>query len=243
MATVTFDKATRIYPSRARPRRSTRSTSRSTTASSSCSSARRAAGSRRRCGCSPASNRSTSGCVFIGDTRRHDGAAAGPRHRDGVPELRAVPAHDGRREHRLPPEDQEGAEGRDRNRRVHEAARAARPRRVPRSQAGQAVGRAAPARGDGPRDRAPAAGVPDGRAAVEPRRQAPRADPHPDRCAAAPTRRHHRLRDPRPGRGDDHGRPGGGAQGRRAPAVRATPRAVHAAGQHCSSPASSARRR
>ena len=28
-------------------------------------------------------------------------AAEGPRHRDGVPELRAVPAHDGRREHGL----------------------------------------------------------------------------------------------------------------------------------------------
>jgi ABC-type sugar transport system ATPase subunit len=32
-------------------------------------------------------------------------AAEGPRHRDGVPELRAVPAHDGRREHGLRAED------------------------------------------------------------------------------------------------------------------------------------------
>ena len=39
-----------------------------------------------------------------------------------------------------------------------------------------AVGRPAPAGRDGPRDRAPAAGVPDGRAALEPRREAARAD-------------------------------------------------------------------
>ncbi len=110
--------------------------------------------------------------------------------------------------------------------------RAARPRRVPRPQAGQAVGRPAPARGDGPRHRAPAAGVPDGRAAVEPRRQAARADPHADRRAAAAPRRHHRVRHPRPGRGDDDGRPRRRAQGRRAAAVRLAPRAVHPSRQH-----------
>ena len=39
---------------------------------------------------------------------------------------------------------------------------------------------------DGARDRARAAGVPDGRAAVEPRRQAPCPDPHADRrCSSA----------------------------------------------------------
>ena len=43
-----------------------------------------------------------------------------------------------------------------------------------------AFGRAAPARGDGPRDRAATAGVSDGRAAVEPRRQAARADARRD---------------------------------------------------------------
>ena len=51
-----------------------------------------------------------------------------------------------------------------------------RPQRAPRAQAGQPVRRPAPARGDGPRDRARPEGVPDGRAAVEPRRQAARAD-------------------------------------------------------------------
>ena len=41
-------------------------------------------------------------------------AGAGPRHRDGVPELRAVPAHDRGREHRLSARDGEAAEGRNR---------------------------------------------------------------------------------------------------------------------------------
>ena len=44
------------------------------------------------------------------------------------------------------------------------------------AQARRALGRTAPARGDGPGDGARARGVPDGRAAVEPRREAPRAD-------------------------------------------------------------------
>ena len=56
---------------------------------------------------------------------------------------------------------------------------------LPGAQAAAAVGRAAPAGRDGPGDRAPAAGVPDGRAAVQPRRQAPGADASRDRAAAA----------------------------------------------------------
>ena len=62
--------------------------------------------------------------------------------------------------------------------------RPARPGRVPRPQAQGALRWPAPARRDGPGDRPRAAGLPDGRAAVEPRRQAPRADPRPDRRAA-----------------------------------------------------------
>ena len=53
-------------------------------------------------------------------------------------------------------------------------------------------------------------GVPDGRAAVQPGREAAGADAHrgvPDPAAA---RHHDGLRDPRPDRGDDAGRPGGG---------------------------------
>ena len=51
-------------------------------------------------------------------------------------------------------------------------------------QPGRALGRPAPARRDGPRDRARAEGVPHGRAALEPRREAPRehARPAVERC-------------------------------------------------------------
>ena len=115
--------------------------------------------------------------------------------------------------------------------RVEEAAKILDLDAVPRPQAEGALRWPAPARRHGPRDRAPAAGVPHGRAAVEPRRQAARADPHPDRLAAAPPRRHHGLRHPRPGRGHDDGRPGRGPQGRPAPAGRHPARAVRPPGQ------------
>ncbi len=65
--------------------------------------------------------------------------------------------------------------------------------------------RPAPARGHGPRHRAPAAGLPVRRAAVQPRRQAARADA-PRNPEAAPRARHHlAVRHPRPGRGHDAG--------------------------------------
>ena len=76
---------------------------------------------------------------------------------------------------------------------------------------GPAVGRSAPAGRDGPGDRARPQGVPDGRAAVEPRRQAARADALGDRAAAEPAGHHHRLRHARPDRGDDARRPRRGA--------------------------------
>ena len=68
------------------------------------------------------------------------------------------------------------------------------------------VRRPAPARRHGPRHRARPAGVPVRRAAVQPRCQAARADAHRDQGAAPAPEDHHRLRHPRPGRGDDHGR-------------------------------------
>ena len=80
-----------------------------------------------------------------------------------------------------------------------EAAEHARHRGLPRAQAAAALGWPAPARCHGSRDRARAAGVPDGRAAVEPRRQAAGADasrgrPHPtappaSRPSTSPTTR------------------------------------------------------
>ena len=83
-----------------------------------------------------------------------------------------------------------------------------RARGAPRPQARPALRRPAPARGDGAGDRARAGGVPARRAAVEPRRQAARPDARRDRPPPASPRRHHHLRDPRPGRGDDARRPG-----------------------------------
>ena len=108
------------------------------------------------------------------------------------------------------------------DRRVKEAARAARPRAVSRAQAAGALGRPAAARRHGPRDRARAGGVPDGRAALQPRREAARADARRDQEAPGRSRHDDDLRHARPGRGDDDGRPrrrdaqGRAAAGRRA---------------------------
>ncbi len=110
------------------------------------------------------------------------------------------------------------------NERVEKAARILELTENLDRRAGPPVGWAASARGDGPCDRAPAAGVPDGRAAVEPRRQAARPDASRGLQAPALAQRHHRLRDPRPDRGDDDGRSGRGAVTRRPAAGR------HAAG-------------
>ena len=63
--------------------------------------------------------------------------------------------------------------------------RHARPGGVPRAQAEGPVRRAAAAGGDGPGDRPRAAGLPDGRAALEPRRQAPGADAGGDRAGSS----------------------------------------------------------
>ena len=60
-----------------------------------------------------------------------------------------------------------------------------RPRAAPGPQAGQPLRRPAPARGHGPRHRPQPERVPDGRAAVQPRRQAARPDAHRDRSHPA----------------------------------------------------------
>ena len=103
----------------------------------------------------------------------------GPRHRDGVPVVCAVPAPHRARQHRLRVEAEEDAQGRD-----QQARRRGRQdpgtHREPRPQARASVGRPAPARRHGPRHRPPAAGVPHGRAALEPRRQAARPDARRD---------------------------------------------------------------
>ena len=109
------------------------------------------------------------------------------------------------------------------------------------AQAGAALGRPAAARRDGPGDRARPGGVPDGRAALEPRREAARADAHGDPAPAARARHDDDVRHARPGRGDDDGRPGG-RHARRTPASRSTRRRRSTTGRPtCSSRASSAR--
>ena len=75
---------------------------------------------------------------------------------------------------------------------VAEGRRHPRPRAVPRPLSAAALGRAAPARRDGPRDRPRPAGVPVRRAAVEPRREAARADAHRDQGAAPAAARRRR---------------------------------------------------
>ena len=96
-------------------------------------------------------------------------------------------------------------------RRVERRGRDAGAHRVPRSAAEGAVGRPAPAGRHGPGDRPVAEGVPDGRAAVEPRRQAAGADALRHHPVAGPARYDDGVRHPRPGRGDDHGSPRGRA--------------------------------
>ena len=116
-------------------------------------------------------------------------------------------------------------------RRVSEVAGPARPGRLPQAQAGRPVRRPAPAGRDGPGHRPRAQGLPDGRAAVEPRRQAPGVDAGVAVSAARAARRHHRLRDARPGRGDDAGSAGLRDARRQAPAGRQPAGAVQRAGQ------------
>ena len=137
------------------------------------------------------------------DQRR---AAEGPRHRDGVPELRAVPAHDGGQEPGVRPEAaQDPARGPAAPGRRDE--RPAGPRVADAAPARTAQRRAAPARRDGSGAGARAQGLPAGRTAVEPGREAPRADARRAEEAAPPAGDHHHLRHARPGRGDDARRP------------------------------------
>ena len=91
--------------------------------------------------------------------------------------------------------------------------------------------RAAAAGRDGAGDRARAARVPDGRAAIEPRRRPAGVDADGARPDARAAGRHHRVRDPRPGRGDDARGPGVRDAGRQNPAGRHPAAAVRIARQ------------
>ena len=111
----------------------------------------------------------------------------------------------------LPAQDAEGGEVRDR-RPGGRGDAPARPRRAAPPQAARALGRPAPAGRHGPGDRPAPAGVPDGRAAVEPGREAARPDAGRARQPPPPTRRDDAVRDARPDRGDDPRNAGRGAR-------------------------------
>ena len=127
--------------------------------------------------------------------------------------------------------------------RVDKAAAHPRTRRAAGAQAARVVRRPAPARGHGPRHRAPAAGLPVRRAAVQPGRQAARPDPARDPEAAPRTGHHLAVRHPRPGRGHDAGAAHDRDECRRAWNSSARPRRSITGRPPPSSPASSARRR
>ncbi len=106
-----------------------------------------------------------------------------------------------------------------------------RPHGFAGEEAANAVGRPASARRDGTGDRPQPAGVPHGRAALEPRREAPRGDASRDLTHPARPRGHHDLRHPRPDRGDDDGRSRGGDAKRVPPADRRSEGALRRAAQ------------
>ena len=144
--------------------------------------------------------------------------------------LRALSAHERRQEHELQSRAVAQAEGRDRGPRRGSGADAAAGGAA-RPQAEPIVWRPAPARRHGPRHRARPLGVPVRRAAVEPRRQAARADARRNQDLAQEGRHDLDLRHARSGRGDDAGRPRRGAEPRRHPAGRHADAALPPAGE------------
>ena len=134
-------------------------------------------------------------------------AGEGPRYRDGVPVVRALSAHERVRQPRVRPAPPRHPRGGDRApgaRRRRDARAWELLKRKPHALSGGqrqrvALGGASPAIPGVPVRRAWLSLQPLCRVA---RRHARRADQAPP-----PPRRHHDLRHPRPGRGDDHGRP------------------------------------
>ena len=152
------------------------------------------------------------------------------RFQHGVPELRAVPASERRRECRLRPAHAPRAARRAR-RRGQGGAGAREARRARRPLSAAIVGRAAAARRAGPRDRGQAGGAAARRAAGRARQDAARGDAGRVARSAAASRHHRRVRHARPGRGTDPVRPGGGDARRRDRADRRAARDLRPAGE------------
>ena len=170
--------------------------------------------------------------------------AEGPRHRDGVPELRAVPAHDRAREHGLRAQAREGAARRRSTSKVERGGRAS-------STSTQHLDRKPANLSGGQRQR-----VAMGRAIVRDPKAFLMDEPLSNLDAKlrvqmrtevvahpAPARHHHGLRDPRPDRGHDARRPRGGHAQRRAAAGRLADGALQQPDEPVRGRASSARRR
>ena len=164
--------------------------------------------------------------------RAHRRAAAGaPRLRHGVPELRAVPAPVRAAQRGVRARDGTASPSRSAADRVEQVldlvGLAAARREVP----GAALRRPAAARGDRPRGGDGAVADADGRAAVEPRREAAPGDADGDPAAAPAARPDDGLRHPRPGGGALARRPARAPARRRRRAGRAARGALPAAGE------------
>ena len=155
----------------------------------------------------------TEGRVLFGGERRPRSRHAAAERRLRLPELRALPPHDGVRQHRLRPESQAGLAPAAARGDPKARAEPARPRaalRPRKALSRPALRRPAPARRARPRARHRAARAPPRRAVRRARRKgAARASPLAARDPR-PHRPHHRLRHPRPGGGDGARRPRGG---------------------------------
>ena len=169
-------------------------------------------------------------------------ARLAPRHRLRVPAVRAVPAPERAQEHRLSAGVAGHAAARDRRQGGRGGAHPAHHAAARQVGVG-AVQRRPPARRAGPRHRAPAAGLPDGRAAGRARLRVPRADVRRTARPARAAEGHHRVRHARPDGGDGDGRHHRHHEPRRDRAARVAAGGLRPAGVACSSPTSSARRR
>ncbi len=127
---------------------------------------------------------------------RHLRGDQGPRHRHGVPELRPLSPSEGGRQHRLSACGSVRSSSAERTQAGAQGGRAPGARGLSRAAAGAALRRPAPAGRACPRHHPPAAGLPDGRAAVEPGRAAAAADAHRDQAAAARAQGDDALRHP-----------------------------------------------
>ena len=124
----------------------------------------------------------TAGKILIDGVDVVDDRPGEARPVDGLPVLRALPAHERAQQHRLRPEDGRAAE--ERNQAEGRCRRGgSQPHALSRAAAARAFRRPAPARRHRPGDRARAKGLPVRRAALQPRRGAPRPDADRDRAS------------------------------------------------------------